>query len=58
MTTEPTASRTTEVDAPRCPRCSSPTHLERIEPDKPQHDRRIFRCSACGEAVSETVKYR
>jgi formylmethanofuran dehydrogenase subunit E len=33
-------------------------HLERIEPDKPQHDRRTFRCDSCGESVIETVKYR
>jgi transposase-like protein len=58
MTTEQTGPTATEATAPKCPHCGSRTHLERIEPDKPQHDRRIFRCEACGESVSETVKYR
>jgi len=58
MTSECIKPSTTEVTTPKCPRCGSPMHLERIEPDKPQHDRRIFRCEACGESVSETVKYR
>jgi transposase len=58
MTCEPTTPTTTEVTTSKCPRCGSPMHLERIEPDKPQHDRRIFRCEACGESVSETVKFR
>jgi len=58
MTSEQTRSTTTEVNTPKCPRCGSPMHLERIEPDKPQHDRRVFRCDQCGESTSETVKYR
>ena len=58
MTTDQTKPTMTEVTTPRCPRCGSPMHLERIEPDKPQHDRRTFRCQECGEQVSETVKYR
>ena len=58
MTTEEARPTTSEVTTPKCPRCALPMHLERIEPDKPQHDRRIFRCETCGESVSETVKYR
>jgi transposase-like protein len=58
MTSEATKPITTEVTTPKCPRCGSPMKLERIEPDKPQHDRRIFHCGTCGESVSETVKYR
>jgi len=58
MTIEQSRSTTTGVTTPKCPRCGSPMHLERIEPDQPQHDRRIFRCNACSESVSETVKYR
>jgi hypothetical protein len=55
MTSE---AATTEIDTPKCPRCGAPMHLERIEPDKPQHDRRIFHCQQCGESISRTVKYR
>ena len=58
MTTEEMRPTTTEVTTPKCPRCGSATHLERVEPDKPQHDRRTFRCDQCGESVSETVKFR
>jgi len=58
MTSEQTRLTTTEVTTPNCPRCGSPMNLERIEPDKPHHDRRIFRCQKCGESVSETVKFR
>jgi transposase-like protein len=57
MTSEQTTT-TAEAVTPKCPRCGSAMHLERIEPDKPQHDRRIFRCDKCGESSSETVKYR
>jgi hypothetical protein len=32
--------------------------LARIEPDKPDHDRRIFECPSCEKVVSEVVKYR
>jgi transposase-like protein len=59
VTIEQITPTTTETNTPKCPRCGgSSMHLERIEPDKPQHDRRIFRCETCGESVSETVKYR
>jgi transposase-like protein len=58
VTSEQTKPTTAQSTTPKCPRCASPMHLERIEPDKPQHDRRMFRCAMCGEAVSETVKYR
>jgi|1186.fasta_scaffold240574_1 predicted RNA-binding Zn-ribbon protein involved in translation (DUF1610 family) len=46
------------IHAPKCPSCGTVTQLARIEPDKPDHDRRIFRCPQCGEAVIATVKYR
>lgn len=58
MTSEQNDATTSEVTAPKCPRCGMPMHLERIEPDRPQHDRRTFRCDQCGESASETVKYR
>jgi transposase-like protein len=51
-------TKATATSIPKCPRCGSAMHLERIEPEKPQHDRRIFRCDHCGESTSETVKYR
>jgi len=57
VTTEQTRPAAQAV-APKCPSCGAPMKLERIEPDQPQHDRRMFRCGACGETISETVKYR
>jgi hypothetical protein len=32
--------------------------LSRIEPDKPNHDKRTFECPQCENVVSEVVKYR
>ena len=32
--------------------------LSRIEPDKPDHDKRTFECSACGHEQSEVVKFK
>lgn len=58
MMTEPRMPSPNETLKPKCPHCGSPMHLERIEPDKPLHDRRTFQCEGCGESVSETIKYR
>jgi len=32
--------------------------LARIEPDRPDHDKRLFECSKCGNEHSEIVKFR
>jgi hypothetical protein len=32
--------------------------LARIEPDRPDHDKRTFECKACGKTMAEVVKYR
>jgi hypothetical protein len=32
--------------------------LSRIEPDKPNHDKRTFECPQCENVVSEVVMYR
>ena len=32
--------------------------LTRIEPDKPDHDRRTFECPECGYEESIVVKYQ
>ena len=47
-----------EIAHPTCERCGAPMWLTRIEPDKPDHDRRTFECKACGKTVVEVVKYR
>ena len=32
--------------------------LSRIEPDAPDHDKRTFECPACGNELSEVVKFK
>jgi transcription elongation factor Elf1 len=32
--------------------------LARIEPDKPDHDKRTFECPKCGNSESFVVKYK
>jgi hypothetical protein len=38
--------------------CGARMWLSRIEPDRPDHDKRIFECPQCENVVSEIVKYR
>jgi len=47
-----------EILRPACKRCGAQMLLTRIEPDKPDHDRRTFECEACGGEQVEIVKYR
>jgi len=46
------------LDRPECPKCGTQMVLARIEPDKPDYDRRTFECAQCGHSESLTVKYR
>jgi hypothetical protein len=41
-----------------CERCGSIMLLTKIEPDKPDYDRRTFDCIECNDTVVEIVKYR
>jgi hypothetical protein len=47
-----------EHEHPGCIACDAPMWLARIEPDRPDHDKRSFKCLACGEKTTEIVKYR
>ena len=47
-----------EIAHPACPVCGAPMWLARIEPDRPDHDKRTFECKACGKTTAEVVKYR
>ena len=47
-----------EIVHPQCDRCGVPMGLARIEPDKPNHDKRTFECPACKGEITEIVKYR
>jgi hypothetical protein len=43
---------------PFCPACHSQMWLAWIEPDEPDHDRRVFECPACPTFKEMIVKYR
>jgi ribosomal protein S27AE len=46
------------LSLPTCPKCGATMWLARIEPDKPQHDKRTYECPKCEHEVSDVVKYR
>jgi hypothetical protein len=46
------------MDRTRCPECGARMCLDRVEPDKPDHDRRTFGCPRCQHTESVVVKYR
>jgi len=46
------------IEHPKCPECRTQMWLARIEPDKPDHDRRTFECPECEHVVTEVVKFR
>ena len=46
------------VPRPTCERCGAVMFLTRIEPDKPDHDKRVFECTDCQNEKTEVVKYR
>jgi hypothetical protein len=50
--------RTPALDRPLCPKCAQLMWLARIEPDKPDHDRRTFECGECDHIETVVVKYR
>ena len=39
-------------------KCSAQMWISRIEPDKPDHDKRTFECPACDGVMTAIVKYR
>ena len=46
------------IARPVCEGCGARMWLSRIEPDKPDHDRRIFECAECNNEKIVVVKYR
>jgi len=46
------------IPQPKCERCGAIMFLTRIEPDKPDHDKRVFECIECNNEKIEVVKYR
>lgn len=50
--------RPQQIASLKCANCGAPMWLASIEPDKPDHDKRIFECPRCQEELVEVVKYR
>jgi hypothetical protein len=46
------------AERPLCPECEHRMALARIEPDKPDHDRRTFECPSCEYVETLVVRYR
>jgi hypothetical protein len=46
-----------EVEHPKCGKCGVSMWLARIEPDKPDFDKRTYECPVCENVVAEIVKY-
>jgi hypothetical protein len=46
------------VELPSCPLCGRKMWLSRIEPEKPDHDRRTFECATCNHSESVVVKFK
>ena len=46
------------IDQPRCPICQTAMIIIRIEPEKPDHDRRSYECPKCDHSESMVVKFK
>ncbi len=45
------------VIRPQCPACGDQMWITRIEPDKPDYDKRTFECPECKNELTQIVKY-
>jgi hypothetical protein len=43
---------------PKCDRCGASMWLTSIEPDEPDHDKRVFECPECRNTTTQVVRYR
>ena len=55
---QPASPYSAAIIRPPCPKCGAKMLLARIEPDKPDHDKRTFECPSCGNEHSEVVKFK
>ncbi len=54
----PATAYSNSIVRPPCSKCGTQMLLARIEPDKPDHDKRTFQCSICDHSESFVVKYK
>ena len=55
---QPATPYSNSIIRPPCSKCGAKMLLSRIEPDKPDHDKRTFDCPICNTSESFVVKYR
>jgi DNA-directed RNA polymerase subunit M/transcription elongation factor TFIIS len=54
----PATTASDAIKRPPCPECGTMMILARIEPDKPNHDKRTFECPKCHHSESMVVKFK
>jgi hypothetical protein len=47
-----------DVELPKCRECDVSMWLARVAPDKPDHDKCTFECSACNAMIIQIVKHK
>jgi transposase-like protein len=55
---QPVTAYSRSIKRPDCPRSGTRMMLSRIEPNKPDHDKRMFECPSCNHERSEIVKFK
>jgi len=55
--TEQPSRRTAPTSYP-CPVCGTMMRVALVEPDGPNHERRLFDCSDCKQSKTVVVRYR
>ena len=54
---QPVSPYTKSIVRPPCPACGTQMTLAKIEPDKPNHDKRTFECPKCKHEENVIVKF-
>jgi len=47
-----------QVYRPLCAKCGTSMSLTRIEPDRPDHDKRSFECQACHRVETSIFRFK
>jgi hypothetical protein len=55
---ETSQTPTTPITFGPCPKGQMPRRLGLIEPDRPDHEKRMYQCNSCGYTETKAVKYR
>ena len=55
---ETSQTPTTPITFGPCPKGQTPLRLGLIEPDRPDHEKRMYQRNSCGYTETKAVKYR